>query len=264
MEQVNPSSRLKLSFKELSELYTPLLILKELLPKEVALYILLLGFQYRKESALDFLSEWEQWEKTRYFAEDAQFVRVNPFKQDYELKYTSGLLNRLEDRFVNASVMYRHGRMLSPSKRSALLYDKAHDLLLHTPLESLSVEELEIRGYLSNQAHEFKATDMSTRKCADSLLCYELAFAKGSREAWKKLAIMCLYGDTGPDSLTETARYLRYGVEICNDGCAMSMFARLLQTNPHLAPDLDYRDLYRKAAAAGDPHAIDLVRDMGL
>ena len=84
-------SRLKLSFKELEELYIPHMLLKTIIPSDVSLMILSIGFSYFKEKAFD-------------------VYEVYKDKRDRSLmKNAYPLLVRLASRFIDASVSYRIG-----------------------------------------------------------------------------------------------------------------------------------------------------------
>ena len=161
-------SRLKLSFKELKELYVPYLLLKEIIQSDVSRLIISTGFSYVKENAFD-------------------VYEANKDKKDHSLMNNAyPLLVRIASRFIDASVSFRIGWSCKdfdgthqPLCKWADYYFLNAQYLFNKELneETLSPQELYYKAtlYMWRLSNPF-----STR---DTYRLLVLASSKGSEEA---------------------------------------------------------------------------------
>lgn len=115
---VEDESVLKIPFNELQLLYTRHLLLKEVIIKDISLYILSILFEYKKQIA------YINYEKLLF---------VDNY--DEHMKYCLDLLLKVEDRFINAVMLYRIGHCSYDNNIIKNAYDLLNKQVKLSPLD---------------------------------------------------------------------------------------------------------------------------------
>jgi TPR repeat protein len=118
MYSADDLSTLKIPFTELQVAYTRHLLLKEVIIKDVSLYILSILFEYKKQIA---------------YINYEQLLLVDNY--DEHMKYCLDLLLKVEDRFINAAMLYRIGNCSDDNNMIKNAYDLLNKQVKLSPLE---------------------------------------------------------------------------------------------------------------------------------
>lgn len=223
---------LKLPGDELKGLCIYHLLLKELVPCEISLFIMELEFLERKESAFLFYELNVEYESGMF----TQSQNTDKHNRYYRVLAKSfQLLHSLEDRYVNPVVAYRLYR--SRTDKSQWDRDIALTLLQSRPEESLSSQEA---YYL---AELLRRTDKL-------LALYKLAASKGSTKAMRYIATRYVRTAKEKDAIV----YYEQAIAL---GCPYAMFelADLLSFIGQKGPR--YVALLKQASLLGEQAAIE-------
>lgn len=171
-EPAMTESRLKLSFVELKELYTPHLLMKQIVPSELSLAIISTGFSHFREKA--------------FYVFD-----IYKDKKDRSLmNNVYPLLVRLESRFIDASISFKiawsckdfDGTHQPLCKWADFYFLGAQRLFKELDEETLTAQEL----YYKATLYMWRLADPCSARDTYRLLIH--ASRKGSKEASLDLA----------------------------------------------------------------------------
>ena len=216
---------LKLPLSEVKILYNKHLILKELLIKDVSLYIFSICFLYRKQLAFDFYQ-----------------------KQDFKKALT--LLKSLEDRFINGIVSYRIGFCDYNGEK---FYDNAYHLFKNK--KDLSPEELFYMGYMYHYGRGI------TRNTGKAIEYYKLA-GDHYPKAYTHIGLIYRIG-MGVIQYNETAVMYFEKAAALNDPDGQCNLAFMLQFGDGIDKNAKRsKELYMSAAKGNNIYAIDQCKNM--
>ena len=169
---------LGLELNELKPLYTPHLLLKEIILQEVSLTILSFKFLLKK-----------QYANEQYLIQYDKSVNI---KNDLLSLYES-----LEDRYINPIVAYRTGYL--SGNASSNYYNTAYHLMTHKKL--LSPEELFYMATIYRYGRGYTQIN-----CQESIRFYEMAADQGHTLSMVILG-NCYMGDLAPINYPMALKY---------------------------------------------------------
>lgn len=230
---------LKLPSAELKRLSLYHLLLKELVPCELSLYILELEFLERKETVFLFYELNVAYEQGMF----TQSQNRDKYNRCDRLRAKSvELLQSLEDRYINPVVAYRLYNSMNHNK-SKWIRGIAQSLLKSRPVEDLTSEEA------------YCLAELSPRDA--DLRLYKLAASKGSTKAMRYVGNEYAYRFKLDDAIL----YYEEAIAL-QCPCAMYEFADVLA---YFAPTYSrYVELLRQASLLDHQGALERCRREGI